>query len=798
MNDTARRLFRTWWGAIRRPGFLLLTSLNLALGVAATVGAFTLVDSLILHPLPFPDRDRVVLYGERAPDGPVRYASPMLYQDVGLPDTIESRGIARMPESTNVSANGIVFLTTAQRMDAGFLPTLGVRPAMGQGLSGKADEALLSHDFWVRRWHADPDAIGKTLTINGRSTTIRGILPADYRLFTDVDLLLPLDLSRHAGDNAANMNAVARLKPGVDAAAFSREVVDITRAHAATLRIGPERLAFHGATPLDAQITGEARPSLWMFFACSLAVLSIAGLNLSNLLLVRAVARSREVATLIALGAHGWRSWISAIGEASLIGLLATLVGIPLGGIVADVFSGFLPDEWMISPRAIRFDWHDRLFGVAIAALTLGIAFVAGSLHERSEALLHDHVSAGRGFVGGPAGRRARWGTNVLQTALAVVLLLLCLSTGIRLRTLDRVPMGFDADGAKVFEIKADDAQFPRVQDVVALFEAVSAKLAAHRGIDAVGMSNHLPAGGSFVMPFAAPDGSVRYTQYALATPGALQAMGLHLVSGRYLGAADVQGAARVAVVNEAYLKAFAVDGVGADVVPASKLSPNAPLRIVGVVGDTRHAGPALPPEPTVFVPLAQAWESSFDFIRLYMPTYIVVRGAAAEALGTDEVRDAIHGIAPYVAAAEGRPMRADVSAVTADYRRDAAVSATFALFALLLACTGLYSSQSVEVVVKRHDFALRSALGATPTDLAAVIVSRNVRTAVIGACLGLGCSLLAHQGPLGRVWAPESPVDVAVASSACAAMLIAAVAASGLPAWRAARIDPIHVIREG
>lgn len=798
VNGTARKLFRTWHGAIRGPGFLLLTSLNLALGVAATVGAFTLVDSMILHPLPFPDHDRLVLYGERAPDGPVRYASPMLFQDVGLPDTVESRGIARMAESVNVSASGIVSLATAQRVDAGFLPTLGVRPAMGEGLSGKADEVLLSHGFWLRRWHADPGVVGKTLTINGRSTTIRGVLPADYRLFTDVDLLLPLDLAQHVGDNAANMSAVARLKPGVDTSVFSREVADVARIHAATLRIGPKRLHFHGATSLDAQITGAARPSLWLFFACSLAVLSIAGLNLSNLLLVRAVARSHEVAVRIALGAHGWRPWISAIGEASLIGLLATSVGIPMGAAVADVFSGFLPGEWMISPHAIRFDWHDRLFGVAVAVLTLGVAFVAGSLHVRSEALLHDRVSAGRGFVGGPAGRRTRWGTNVLQTALAVVLLLLCLSTAIRLWMLDRVPMGFDADGAKVFEIKADNAQFPRVGDVVALFEAIRTTLLAHPGIDAVGMSNHLPASGSFVMPFAAPDGSVRYTQYALVTPGALQAMGLRLVSGRYLDAADVHGATRVAMVNEAYLKAFAAAGVGTDVTPASKLSPNAPLRIVGVVGDTRHAGPALPPEPTVFIPLAQAWESSFDFIRLYMPTYIVVRGGAAEALGTDEVDAAIHAIAPYVAVAAGRSLRADPSAITADYRRDAAVSATFAFFALLLACTGLHSSQAVEVVVMRHDFALRCALGATPRELAAMIVSRNVRTAMIGACLGLGCSLLARHGLLGPTWALGSPVDVAVASSACAAMLVAAVAASSLPAWRAARIDPIHVIREG
>ncbi|MEX1828257.1 ABC transporter permease [Luteibacter sp. CQ10] len=793
-----RELFRVRRGAMRRAGSLALASLNLALGVAATVGAFALVDSLILHRPPFPDHDRVVLYGERPPNGQVRYASPMLYQDVGQPDTVESRGIARTPESVNVSANGTVSLATAQRVDAGFLPTLGVRPALGEGLSGRGDEVLLSHGFWVRRWHADPHAIGKTLIVNGRPTPIRGVLPENYRLFTEVDLFLPLDLARHVGDNAANMTAVARLKPGVDASVFSRKVFDVTRANAATLRVGPTRLPLHGATPLDAQVTGEAKPPLLLFFACSCAVLAIAGLNLSNLLLVRAVARSREVAVRVALGAHGWRPWLPAIGETLLIALLATLVGVPLGRIVANVFGGFVPDEWLISPQAIQFDWHSCLFGIAVTALTVGIAVVAGLPHGNFEGLPRGRILPMRRFVGGYAGRGTRWGTNVLQTALAVVLLLLSVTATVRLWALGRVPMGFDVDAAQAFEIKADSTQFPRVGDVATLFDAIAAKLSGIPGIDAVGVSNHLPASGSFVMPFAAPDGSVRYVQYALATPGALQAMGLHLRSGRYLDATDTGGTPRVAVVNEAYMKAFAVKGVGDTVVPASKLSPNAPLRIVGVVGDTRHAGPAQPPEPTVFIPLAQAWESSFDFIRRYLPTYIVVRGTAAESLGTNEVYEAVHGVAPYVAVAAGRTLRADVNAVIAGYRRDAVVSVTFALLALLLACTGLYSSQSVEVMLRRHDFALRCALGATPMDLAGVVVSRNVRTTMVGATLGLGVSLLAHQGVFGTSYALEGKIDMAVAASACAAMLLAAVAASGPPALRAARIDAIHVIREG
>lgn len=797
MKGSLGKLFRPWLSALRSPGFLLLASLNLALGVAATVGTFTLVDSLILHRPPFPDHARAVLYGERAPDGAVRYASPMLYGYVGLPDAVESRGIARLPESVNVSVAGVVSLATAQRMDAGFLPTLGVRPAAGDGLSGTRDEVLLSHGFWVRRLRSDRHAVGKVLIVNGRPMAIRGILPADYRLFTDVDLFLPLDLARHGGDNAANMTAVARLRPGADALAFSRRVREVTQAHAAALRIGPARLALHGATPLDAQVTEEARPRLWIFFACSCAVLAIAGLNLSHLLLVRAVARSHEVALRIALGAHGWRPWVPALGEALLIDLLATAAGVPLGRVVAQVFGGLVPDEWMISSHPIRFDWHDGAFGIAVAAFTSGIALLAGSLRGASETLLRDHASAWR-RLGGRVGRRTYWGANVLQVALAVVLLLLCLGTAIRLWTLERVPMGFDAAGAQVFEIKADDAQFPTVGDVAAFFGALSAKLRAHPGIEAVGMSNHLPASGSFVMPFAAPDGSVRYTQYGLVTPGALQAMGLRLVSGRHIEAADTDGKTRVAVVNEAYLKAFAVHGVGDDVVPASKLSPNAPLRIVGVVGDTRHAGPSRPSEPTVFIPLAQAWEGSFDFVRLYMPTYLVVRGVAADTLGIDDVNAEIHGIAPYVAVSAGRPMRDDVRASTADERRDGAVSATLALFALLLACTGLYASQSVELMVKRRDFALRCALGAKPSDLARLIVSRNVRTAAAGACLGLGCSLLAGHGTFGRGFVPGSQLDATVAFAACVAMLVATVAASSLPAWRAARIDPIHVTGEG
>lgn len=789
-------LCMAWRSPVRHTGFLLVAALNLALGVAATMGAFALLDSLILHRPPLPAHARVVLYGENSATGPVRYASPLLYRYVGQAEAIESRGLALTPETVNAQAGRDTVLASAQRMDPGFLPTLGVRPEHGEGLSGKPGEALVSHGFWRGRLHADPRALGSTMIVNGRPTVIRGILPADYRFFSDVEVFLPLDLAEHAGDNAANMTAVARLKPGVPVAAFSRTVTEVASGHAAALRIGPERLPFQGATRLDAQITELARPTLLMFFGCSCVVLLISGLNLSNLLLVRAVARSHETAVRVALGARGWRPWVPAVTEAAWIGLLATAAGMPLGRLVAHVFASFLPDEWMISPQAIQPDWHVRLFGIGVAALSLGVALAGCSLQESSDTLFREQFSAGRNIAGGWAWRRARWVMNVLQTALAVMLLVLWMGSAMRLWTLERVPWGFAAADATVFDIKADNAQFPGVADVVALFDAIRTRLLGRHGIDAVGMSNYLPASGSFVMPFALPDGTVRYTQYGLVTPGALRAMGLRLVSGRYIDANDVASAERVAVVNEAYLRLFNAGGTGARVAPASRLAPNAPLRIVGVVADTRHAGPALAAEPTVFIPLAQAWESSFAFVRLLMPMHIVVRGAAAPTLRADEVYRDIHAIAPFLAVANGRSLRADAVAATADGRRDAAVSATFATFALLLVCIGLYSSQAVEVLSQRHDFALRGALGATPLDLAGLVISRNLTIASIGAALGLGASLVLRHGAPASVFAARTTVDATVVASACATVLFAAVLASGWPAWRAARIDPLHVIR--
>ncbi len=783
-------ILHAWRVLARYPGFLAVAALNLGLGVAAATGAFALVDSLVLHRPPFPDHARVVLYGEHSPGGPVRYASPIFFDDVGMPAQIESRGIARLPESVNADVAGNVVLASAQRMDAGFLPTLGVSPEAGEGLSGAPDEAVVSHGFWRRMLHADLRAIGTRITVNGRPTVIRGVLSPDYRLFTDVDLFLPLHLAPHAADNAQNMTAVARLRPGVGERAFSDHVHAVAAAHAAALRIGPDRLPFYGATWLDDQVTGLARPTVLLFFSCALAVMAIAGLNLSSLLLIRAVARSHGTALRIALGARGWRPWIPAVGEALLVGILAVAAGLSTGNVVAHVFASLLPAEWLISHDAIAFDWHAWVFGIALALVTLAVAVVGGSVHETSGVLFRERFASGRAF-GTKTGRHARRVMNVVQTAIAVMLLAWSIGVITRWWDLEHVPMGFDTAQAQVFEIKADDAQFPTVVDVNALFLEFSGRLLAQRGIRYAGMSNHLPGSGSFVMPFALPDGSTYYAQYGLATPGALQAMGLRLLSGRHFDAGDVGGAGRVAMVNEAYLKTFGSGGVGDEVWPASRLSPNAPLRIVGVVADTRHAGPGRPPEPTVFIPLAQAWESSFDFVRLYMPMYVIVRGPDAEGLSMETASRELHRTAPFVAVAHARSMRDDARQVMAGFRRDAVISAILALFAMFLACIGLYSSESVDVMSRRRDYAVHGALGATPMDLAMIVLARNVAVAMIGTLLGMGCTLLAHRSPLQTML----HIQLEVAVPACVAMLAVAVIASVIPAWRAARIDPLHAI---
>jgi predicted permease len=794
VNLSLSELARTWRNLWFPRGFLPLASVTLAIGLAAFTSALTMVESLLMAP-PFPDYASIVVYGEEDRDPVNRAVSPMSYDAIGLPPGVVSRGAAQVAESVNIRSDRREKLARGQRIDAGFLPTLGVRSLLPEDPSIAFDRGvMLSHAFW-RDWLAgDPRVVGREISVNGEAMTVRGVLPPDYRFLADIDVLLPLPSTRASHDTAANLVAVARLAPGVSGDSVGRWMH--ARLSASTM---PRRPACgcippYGTMPLDVILTSKARPTVLLFFSCSLLVLVIAGVNLSNLMLTRALRRTQETCLTIAFGGLGWRSKLPLIADVMAISVGALTIGFPLAHVLVTAISPFVPGSWLISALPIHLEWRVCLAaGLASVAVTTAAAML-GAVHANPDRLLRAQFASGGTPPAGLA-RRARHLMVLVQTALATVILVLGVAMASRLWRVAQIPLGFQQTGASFVEINPDIPQFPTLDDVRHTADAIRVAAMHLPGVGAAGLSSRLPIGHGFFMPFRLPLGGTSYLQYVMVSPGAMEAMGITLVAGRNIGADDRAATPAVAMVNQAYLDHVDSRGMGAWVMPASHLVANRPLRIVGVVADTRSAGAERAAEPTVFVPFAQVDANVYAFIRRLIPTFVVIRTSGNTVLEPQALQKLVQQVAPGVAGGPQQSFQELARRATTEARRNAALAAMFSGMALLLACIGLYAVQALEVANRSRDTALRDALGATPLDLLGHALSRGLSMATPGVALGLIAAIVLERALESSAF-DTGKIDVGVAAAGALLMILAALGAVTLPSLRAAAVQPVYVLR--
>lgn len=794
MNRPLNRLARTWRALWFPRGFLPLASVTLAIGLAAFTSALTMVESLLMAP-PFPNHASIVVYGEEDRDPVNRAVSPMSYDVIGLPPGVVSRGAAQVAESVNVRSDRREKLARAQRVDAGFLPTLGVKSMLPEDPSIALDHGvMLSYAFWQDWLAGDPYVVGRRISVNGEAMTVGGVLPPDYRFLSDVDVLLPLPSTRASHDTAANLIAIARLAPGVSGDSVGRWMQTRLSANAMPLRPGCGCIPHYGTMPLDVILTSKARPTVLLFFGCSLLVLVIAGVNLSNLMLTRALQRTHEACLIVAFGGMGWRSKLPVIADVVAISVGALAIGLPLARVLVTSTSPFVPGPWLISALPIHLDWRTCLPAALASVVVTTVAAILGAVHANPDELLRTQFATGGTPPAGLA-RRARHLMVLVQTALATLLLVLGVATASRLWRVTQIPLGFQETGASFIEINPDIAQFPTLGEARYTAEAIRTAANHLPGVGAAGLSTLLPIGPGLFMPFRLPVGSTSYLQYAIITPGAMEAMGISLLAGRNIGVGDSTASPPVAMVNQAYLDRVDSRGIGAWVTPASHIVANRPLRIVGVVADTRSAGAERPAEPTVFVPFSQLDASTYAFIRRLMPTFVVIRASGDTALEPQVLQKLVQQVAPGVAGGPQQSFRQLARQATTEARRDAALAAIFSGMALSLACIGLYAVQALEMTSRCRDIALRDALGATPLDLFGYAVSRGLAMAIPGVALGLIAAVVLERA-LGNAAIETGRIDVGVAAAVALLMIFAALGAVVSPSIRAAAVRPVYILR--
>ena len=804
-------IWRAWRASLRRPGFLLLAAGVLALGIAASVAVATLIQNSLWRPLPVPQPAQLVVIGSLHDNGHPGGISPHEYQYLDKLDGVVSLGLWRPRSTVNVAGAGAPTQVPVIYMDRPLLPTLDLQPVLGRNFDAQEDRphgppaVILGYGFWQRSYGGDRRVIGRSLQVEGVPHTIVGVLPAAFNtVLGPGDVVLPTALP--VGSHDYNHNgtvALARLAPGADMAAVSAQADARERTMYRDMGMGGNwKKPRFGAEGLASTAQQDARPMLLLFMASALLVLLIALVNLTNLMLLRALSRNHDAAVRSALGAPLLRLMLPALGEGLLIGGVGALAGMALATASLALLQGFIPAAWL---------WGGRLHVGAAAWLLsfavglLGALLTAGLAlwRSRSATAVDELREGGRSGIGLRSGRLGRV-LVVAQVALAAVLL--C-AAGVFMHGLydaSRLQLGFADDNVLTFELAPVQADYTDVTSVWNLSQRLVQRLRAIPGGTDATVTTNLPVSddmyGQLQSGVHTADGKEFVAQYHGVGPSFFKLFSIPLLEGRDFDSNDVRGGERVAVVSQDLADTYYGGQAVGKVVDVPRDEGGVwPLHIVGVVGATYQRGALQPKQPVIYVPLAQVPETMMVIFRRLEPLRFALRGHGNPMDWQAGVRAALAEVAPEQPIANLRTMRNIVHQTTASARLSLWLIGLFAALALLLAAAGLYAVMAVAVAAREREFGVRMALGAAPWRLLQLVLRGGLLQVAVGLAIGVAAAAAASRAVavllmtlLGR----SKVFDPAVALGVCVVLAIAGLLACLLPALRAARTAPMHALK--
>ncbi|HEX7340482.1 MAG TPA: ADOP family duplicated permease [Rhodanobacteraceae bacterium] len=802
MNIWLAEIWQAWRASLRRPGFLILALCVLGLGTGASAAVFTLVDNVVLRPLPFVQPDRLAVIGMQMP-GFAPIASTRQYQHLRKLDGVVSEGyidVSSTPE--NISIHGVPQRASVLHADHNLLPTLGVRPAIGRNFTAREDMphgvpvAMLGHGFWERAWGGDPHVIGKQVRVKGVAYTIVGVLPASFdafcaRMLGGSDIVLPAAISAEGSDATIGGLIVARLAPGIATDAVKAQVpARLHRLYAGTGDAYMLKQPFV-VSGLAKALHAQSESTLVLFAASALCVLLIALVNLANLMALRTLARRHDGVIRAALGASSARRYLPAFAESLLVGVLGGLLGVGLATLGLGVLRHFVPVAWLGDGGldvGVATWWFALLAAVVCALLATSLGVWRGH-----RIVLGDELhEGGRSGTNRQVGRLSRV-LVVVQLALATVLLV---GAGLFLHALmaaSEVPLGFNPHGVLTAQLVPLRTRYADANAVLTLGKQLQRRLAAQPGVVHADVSNALPSGGNlFVMSLHVGDGPRFGANYAGVDARYFATFGIPVLKGRVFTRMDQRGGEPVAVVNEAFARAhFGGHALGKTI----RLAQPEPvsMRIVGVVGNTRMEGPLQPVSPILYVPWQQMPAAYLEGGKLSLA--VRVRGNPDAYRKT--IRSVLADVAPMQPVARMDTSTSRAAVALAHVRLILLLVGLFAALALLLAMAGIYAVMAVVVAAREHEFGVRLALGASPQLLMRLVLRGALIQIGIGLVLGIGVAvLLSHALSSLLAQIHRSAADPWAIAGVCVLLAVVGVLACLLPALRAGRVAPMHALR--
>jgi len=787
----------------KSPGFTAIAVIALALGIASTTAIFSVVDVVLLHPLPYPESNRIMLVGQGTRGSGVsgEVISPANYLDVVARNHVFSQMAVARGWQGNLTGGDRPERIRASMTSASFFSLFGVPPLLGRTLlpdderPGSDHVVVLGYGLWKRRFGADRSLVGQAITFNGEPYTVVGVMPPTFSPDDYAELwhpspyggvpshpLTPDKDPRPFRDNDY-LDCWGRLKPGVTAAQASADV------DAIALQLGKEYPNEDGdlglnLVGLQEDRVSDIRPILLVLLAAVGFVLLIGCANVANLLLARATARAKEVSIRAALGANRARLVRQLLTESVLLASIGGLLGIVVAiWAVPALLSMSPPDIRSFTQIGVNLDV--LAFSLA-ASLLSGILFgLAPALHA-SRVDLNDELKEGeRGSTG--ARGRTRSALVVAEVSLSLTLLIgsgLLVKSFLRLMEVDP---GFDANHLLVFNVGLPSTASPDQQNN--FYKEVVNRLAAIPGVESAGAVSRLPlAGGNSTRSFSLPGSKTDYdADIRVSTPSYFQTMHIPLLRGRGLKEQDIAGAPIVAVVNQAL-----ADRVFPGQDPVGRYIENFgptmdKIQIVGVVGNVHHVGLSAAPRSEVYLTFGQShWPQVF----------MVVRSKTSDPLTlTSAAQSAVWGVNRDVPLANIRTMQ-DVIANSVLRRKFAMQLLTmFAGLAMLLAAIGLYGVMSYTVSQRTHEIGIRMALGAGKPDVLKLIVGQGMGLVAAGVVIGLVASIILTRLMSGLLFS-VSARDPLVFGTFAALLALVALVANYVPAHRATKVDPMVALR--
>jgi putative ABC transport system permease protein len=788
---------RSLW---RSPGFSLAVILTLTLGIGGNTAVFSVVDQLLLRPLPYPDGDQLVMVEEATAGLNSRAdVSPANWLDWQRESRTFRRFAAWRPSSFTLTGTGEPRRVNAQLVSSEFFPLLGVAPLLGRTISDEDDRpngtpvAVLSYRAWQDQLGGDRRAIGRTVQLDDHAYEIVGVMPAGFRFVReDVDLwtAYQLDRNRQWRDTADGrfIHVVGRVADGATIGMARSELEGVARHLAATYAFN--RNTSVTVTPLREVLTGQVRTSVLVLFAGVSALLAIACFNAANMLLARSASRQREIAIRASLGAGRWAIARSVLLESLLLAGAGGALGLGLARWSLDALLAVAPtnllgvSELFIDRRVLIYAFSLSLATGAIAGLASTILFARQSMADALRT---------RGSKAGHA-PRVRQALVVVQVAMTVVLL--C-GAGVLVRTLialDRAPTGFDAHDVLTMRVATSPARYPdeRPRD---FYREALIRLRALPGIESAAVAASLPmigspAGGTSFHELGTPErqaGDRPSTVVRMVAPGYFRTLRIPVLRGREFTDADNVNPMAGFVVNEAFARRYLS---GRDPLATSisvrTQAENPHLAIIGVVGDVSEGSVRAAPQPTVFYSHGRVpWTTMTLF----------VRGRQPESLA-GPVTAALHELDPALVVSNVRTIESALAESLARERISALISTSFGVGGLLLAALGLYGLLAYLVAERTKDIGIRIALGARLARITGSVVAGGLALVAIGAAVGIAGSLLLLRS-LGGLLFGVTPFDVP--TYAIVVVLLGGVAALAcyVPARRAARIEPLTALRQ-